>query len=156
MLRGARRCQGQATLLFDAVSPGAYNATPMPLRPPSEVTKFVLCLVILLVGLALAWMYLRGARRAHRRRASRFEELLGDRPWRRLGAGIAGLLAVMFVAGVYVVDIPDRPLPYAVYWIIMLGMVVWLCALAVKDAMHTRRTYSLWRKERTREAPEEG
>ena len=57
------------------------------------------------------------------------------------------MLAVMFVVGVYAVDIPDRPVPYAAYWIVVLGMVVWLCALAVKDMRHTRRVAARWRDE---------
>ncbi len=48
------------------------------------------------------------------------------------------LISVMFVLGIYAVDIPDRPVPYALYWIIMLGLVVWLFVLAVRDIMYTR------------------
>jgi hypothetical protein len=114
---------------------------------PSDVTKLLLCAVILAIAFFVAWRYLRPP--AGGRARSRFDELLGERPWRRLGAGIAMVLALMFVAGVYVVDIPDRPRPYAIYWIIMLGLVVWLCALALKDALHTRRTYRRWQHEKT-------
>lgn len=116
----------------------------MLLSMPSESTKLLLCLGIVAAAAWIAWRSLRppGPRR------SRFEQMLGDRPWRRLGAGIAMVMAVMFVLGVYVVDIPDRPLPYAVYWIIMLGLVIWMCLLAVRDALHTRRTLQRWRAQR--------
>ncbi len=117
------------------------------MQPPSESVKLLLCVGIVAISAVVVWRYLRRpvARTPAR---SRFEEMLGDRPWRRIGAAISVVLAVMFVAGVYVVDIPDRPTPYAIYWLIMLGLVVWLCVLALKDAIHTRRTYSRWRRER--------
>lgn len=111
---------------------------------PSETTKLMLCVGIVAAAGLIAWRGL-GQRRA---KPSKFELMLGERPWRRLGAGIAVVMAVMFVAGVYVVDIPDKPLPYAIYWIIMLALVVWMCLLAVQDALHTRRTLRRWRAER--------
>jgi len=119
----------------------------MPLHRPSEATKLLLCVAILVIGLVLVWRYVRRSASSEESR-TRFEQLLGDRPWRRLGAAISAVLAVMFVAGVYVVDIPDRPVPYAAYWIVMMGLVVWLCTLAVKDALHTRRMVNRWREER--------
>lgn len=114
---------------------------------PSETTKFLLCLGIVATAGLIAWRNLRPARKGR----TAFEQMLGDRPWRRLGAGIAVVMAVMFVLGVYVVDIPDRPLPYAVYWIIMLGLVVWMCVLAVRDAIHTRKTLRRWQAGRRAE-----
>ena len=51
----------------------------------------------------------------------------------------------MFVLGIYIVDIPDRPVPYAMYWITMLGLVVWLFVLAVRDIMYTRHLVQRWR-----------
>ena len=50
----------------------------------------------------------------------------------------------MFVLGVYLVDVPDRPRAYAAYWIIMMGLVVWLCGLAVRDMLYTRRLLREW------------
>ena len=64
-----------------------------------------------------------------------------------MGAAICLLLAVMFVIGVYAVDIPARPVPYAIYWIIILGLVVWLFALAVRDVMYTRQLVQRWRRD---------
>lgn len=110
--------------------------------------KVLVCACVLLGGLGLAVRYWRQPRAMA---DSRFEELLGDRPWRRLGAGISVLLSVMFVVGVWVVDIPEKPVPYAAYWLIMLAMTMWLCVLAVKDAFHTRRVYDQWRAEKYNE-----
>ena len=45
----------------------------------------------------------------------------------------------MFVLGAHLVDIPDRWRPYAVFWIVMLFLLLWLCALAVKDLRYTRQ-----------------
>jgi hypothetical protein len=110
--------------------------------------RVLVCSLVLVGGLGLAARYWRKSTSVA---DSRFEELLGDRPWRRLGAGISVLISVMFVVGVWVVDIPEKPVPYAVYWIIMLGLTVWLCVLAVKDAFHTRRVYDQWRTEKYNE-----
>lgn len=106
--------------------------------------KLVLTISILTLGLAFAWFYL--LRPGHLRN-DRLSAMFGDRPWRRLGAGIAAVVAVMFAVGAYLVDIPDRPGPYAVYWIVLMGMVVWLGFLAVKDVRHTRRVVRKWRAE---------
>ena len=68
-----------------------------------------------------------------------------DRPWRSLGTGIVVVVSVMFFLGVALVDIPDHPRVYASFWAIILGLVLWLCALAVKDVQHT---YDLFRRGR--------
>lgn len=98
------------------------------------MTKFLASAGILVIAATVAWLYL-GRGRSDRSHAS----LFGDRPWRRVGAAICLLIAVMFVIGIYVVDIPERPIPYALYWLIILGLVVWLCVLAVRDFLYTRR-----------------
>ena len=116
----------------------------MPPESPSPFVKLAIAAFVLCLGLFLALYLFRNKPPDPSRR---FEYMLGDRPWRRLGAAIAVVLAIMFVVGIYVVDIPDRPVPYAVFWLIMLGMIVWLCSLAVKDVLHTRRTYHRWRRE---------
>ncbi len=54
----------------------------------------------------------------------------------------------MFVLGVYVVDVPDYPRAYAAYWLVMMILVVWLCVLAIKDMLHTRRMIAEWRRMR--------
>jgi len=106
--------------------------------------KLLASISILFMGFACAWFYLRRPVVRERRTVSPFA---GNRPWRRLGAAICLLLSVMFVVGVYVVEIPERPIPYAVYWIIMLGLVVWLFTLAVRDVMYTRKLVEHWRRE---------
>lgn len=92
---------------------------------------------ILTFGIGCAVVYFRKPSAQLRSHAPAF---VGDRPWRRVGAGICAVLAVMFVIGVYVVDVPQRPAPYALYWLVMLGLVVWLFGLVVKDVAHTRRS----------------
>ena len=106
--------------------------------------KLLISIGIFVAGAAFGWFYLRKPGVPD---DSRYRELVGNRPWRRLGAGICVLLAVMFVLGVYVVDIPERPMPYAIYWAIMLGLVFWVCVLAMKDMKHTRRVVDRWRAE---------
>ncbi len=106
--------------------------------------KLLTSIAVLATGIACAWFYLRGPTV---RRDPDSHPFAGDRPWRRLGAAICLLLAVMFVIGIYAVDIPDRPIPYALYWIIMLGLVVWLFTLAVRDVVYTRTLIRRWREE---------
>lgn len=100
------------------------------------VLKLVVCAMILAAGLGCAWTYLlpRSALRDSARNLP-----AGDRPWRRLGAGICLVLSVMFVLGVYLVDVPDHPRTYATYWLVMMVLVLWLCALATKDVFYTRK-----------------
>jgi len=90
-------------------------------------------LVVLLLGLGCGWFYLRGVPA----RDGLLGPLAGERPWRKIGAAICTLVAVMFVLGVYLVDIPDHPRAYALYWTVILGLLVWLCVLAVKDVKYT-------------------
>lgn len=104
--------------------------------------KLLLSIGILSMGLLAAWHYLLRPKNAGDDRAA---AVFGDRPWRRLGGGIAAVVAIMFVLGAYVVDIPDRPWPYAIYWAVILGMVMWLGALAMKDLRHTRRVVQTMR-----------
>lgn len=72
----------------------------------------------------------------------------GNRPWRRVGAAICLVLAIMFVLGVYLVDIPQRPWAYAAFWLVMVVLVIWLCILAAKDILYTRQVIAKWRAER--------
>ena len=110
----------------------------------APVLKFAVSIIVLLLGLGCGWYYLRGA---HGRDAT-LGGLSGQRPWRKLGAGICVLVAVMFVLGVYLVDIPDHPRAYALYWAVILGLLLWLCVLAVKDVKYTWRLL----RERPRDA----
>lgn len=98
--------------------------------------------MVLLLGLGCGWYYLRGA-------LAHDGALGGQRPWRRVGAGICVVVAVMFVLGVYLVDIPDHPRAYALYWTIILGLLMWLCALAFKDVKYTLRLIRVRRDQRS-------
>ena len=91
---------------------------------------------ILIVGIGCAVVYFR---KPSENPVSHTAAFVGDRPWRRVGAAICAVLAIMFVVGVYVVDVPQRPTPYALYWLVMLVLVVWLLGLVIKDVAHTRR-----------------
>lgn len=107
------------------------------------IPKFLMSIAILVTGAALAWFYLRQAPTVG---SSRYP-FAGHRPWRKIGAAICLLISVMFVVGIYIVDKPQRPVPYAIYWIIMLCLVVWLFVLAVRDIMYTRQLVRRWRIE---------
>ena len=105
------------------------------------IPKLLISIILLATAAILAWVYLRKAPPA----ADSRYPFAGQRPWRKLGAAICLLISVMFVLGIYVVDIPDRPIPYATYWLIMLGLVIWLFVLAVRDIMYTRQLVRRWR-----------
>ena len=109
------------------------------------VLRFLITACVFVVGVALAWFYLCEPAVAKTEKA---RMLAGARPWRKLGGAICLVMAVMFVLGVYVVDVPDRPRVYAAYWTVMMGLALWLCALAIKDVRHTRLLVSLWHKRR--------
>jgi hypothetical protein len=102
-------------------------------------------ILILAGGLACAWVYLRKPPVPEN---PALRMLRGDRPWRRVGAAICLLLSVMFVLGVYLVDIPQRPRTYAAFWLVMMLLVVWLCMLAIKDMLYTRKMLAKWREAR--------
>jgi amino acid transporter len=115
------------------------------------IPKLLISIMVLATAATMAWIYLRKPP-AH---GSPRYPFAGHRPWRKIGAALCLLIAVMFVLGIYVVDIPDRPVPYAIYWIIMLGLVVWLFVLALRDIMYTRGLVRQWRAEmRNRSAAE--
>jgi hypothetical protein len=67
------------------------------------------------------------------------ELLRGDRPWRRLGAAIVGFVSVIFFAGANFIDAKRFPRSFAWFWVLVLALVLWLCGLAVVDAVHTYR-----------------
>lgn len=62
-----------------------------------------------------------------------------DRPWRKLGTAICGVLAMMYVLGVTCLDSRRTPELYLLYWFVMLMLIVWLLVLAFKDVRFTRR-----------------
>ena len=105
------------------------------------MSKLLTSIFLLATAATLAWVYLR---KGHDVAPARYP-LAGHRPWRKFGAAICLVISVLFVVGIYVVDIPDRPIPYAIYWLIMLGLVIWLTALALKDIMYTRELMHRWR-----------
>jgi len=109
------------------------------------VLRFLFTAGVFLAGVLIAWLYLREPPVPKSEKA---RMLVGMRPWRRLGGAICLVLAVMFVLGVYVVDVPDHPRVYAAYWTVMMGLVLWLCGLAIKDVRHTRAAVARWHKQR--------
>ncbi|UCE59213.1 MAG: hypothetical protein JSU63_17435 [Phycisphaerales bacterium] len=107
--------------------------------------KFLFTAIIFLAGITLGWLYLRKPPTAKNPKAM---ALIGDRPWRRVGGAICILLSVMFVLGVYVVDVPDHPRVYAAFWTVMLVLVMWLMVLAARDLLHTRKIVAHWHETR--------
>jgi len=61
------------------------------------------------------------------------------RPWRVVGATICLVLGLMFVIGVLLLDSRTAPGLYALYWSVMLVLVVWVALLAFKDVAFTLR-----------------
>jgi hypothetical protein len=98
--------------------------------------KLTASAVVLGFGVVVGIGYLRGPfADVDRDPASR----AAGRPWRRLGAAICVVVAVMFVLGIYLLDGKPPPRVFLAYWILVLVLVFWLCGLAFKDLMHTRR-----------------
>lgn len=123
---------------FDCPDEGVYAISGM--------FQFILSVLILGFGAVFAWFYLGASRSV--RRGSR-GTIGGGRPWRRLGAGIVVVVAVMFVVGLYWSDGSHSPRAFAAYWLIMLLMVGWLCVLAAKDVLYTRRMIAVSRDAKT-------
>lgn len=127
--------------------------------------------IVLIAGLLCAWFYGRTPRLlrpqskpesvddslrrgdASPRRSDDSLRRGNDRPWRILGAGICVVVAVMFVVGVAAVDIPQRPRAYAAYWLVILFLLLWLCCLAIKDVLYTRRLLGEWQRKRKLHGP---
>lgn len=107
--------------------------------------KALFSVFLLSFAVACAWVYLRKPSIGPGDKRGTGDD---DRPWRRVGAAICLLVSIMFVAGVYLVDIPDRPRIYAAFWVVIMGLVIWLCVLAVKDARYTRQMISRRRDRR--------
>ena len=106
--------------------------------------KILFSIIVLSVGLLCAAVYLRKPRVTGSSRAAR---IAGDRPWRRLGAAICLVLSIMFVLGLHFLDGDTSPKAYIVYWLIILLLVLWLCGVAFKDLMYTRRLIMRLRNE---------
>ena len=128
------------------LSPHAISET----RQPGGMLKAVFCLLLVTFGVSCALLYLRPPPiTVADCKFARFY----DRPWRRVGAAICLLVSVMFVLGVYLVDIPEHPRTYATYWLLIMVLVLWACGLAVKDVWYTHRMMKSRRSERLSSAP---
>lgn len=93
--------------------------------------RLMICFSLLVVALAMSWVYLWPKRSGGAARQ--------ERPWRRVGAGISLVLAVMFTSGIYVLGDDPSPTVYAWYWSVIMLLVVWLVLLGVRDMAYTRR-----------------
>ena len=117
------------------------------MHPWFETLQIVFSVLVILFGLICALIYLRRPAAPH---GSAETESRDERPWRRVGAAICLLVSVMFVIGVYVVDTPDHPRAYAAFWVVIMGLVLWLCGLAIKDLRYTQQKVAQWRARRAR------
>jgi len=102
--------------------------------------------LILTVGIVVALFYLRKPPLPEN---PRLRELMGDRPWRRIGAAICLLLAVMFVLGIHLLDQKAGPRVFVFFWLIIMALLVWLCVLAIKDVLYTRNVIAGWKTDPT-------
>ena len=108
----------------------------------SEVsaTQWFITGAISALGLFCAAGYWAGERRRLQQGGVRRNPLLADpRPWRGVGAAIVALLAVMFFLGINFATPRASPRAYALFWLMMLLLLLWLCSLAWVDIRHTRR-----------------
>lgn len=128
------------------LSPPAISETGQP----SGMLKAIFCLLLVTFGVSCAFLYFRTPPITVA--DSKFARFY-DRPWRRVGAAICLLVSVMFVLGVYLVDIPEHPRTYATYWLLIMVLVLWACGLAVKDVWYTHRMMKSRRSERLSSAP---
>lgn len=90
------------------------------------------------------WYLLRARRSRHDLRPNRAAAdpnpfLVQDRPWRRLGAAICGLVSVMFFVGVNLLDSKREPVTYLVFWVVVFLLIIWLCLLVGIDILRTQR-----------------
>ena len=52
------------------------------------------------------------------------------------------VVAVMFVLGICLLDGKPPPRVFLAYWLLVMVLVFWLCGLALKDILHTRRLFT--------------
>ena len=131
---------------FAVWSPRAISLS----EQPSGLLKAFFCALLMIFGMACAFLYLLPPPTTtvdSQRAPSR------DRPWRRMGAAICLLVSIMFVLGVYLVDIPEHPKTYATFWLVIMMLVLWACSLAVKDVWYTHRLVQRRRMERLASGP---
>lgn len=98
---------------------------------------FAVVMMVLLAAMSVAPMNLRNA--------ARNPGIGGERPWRKLGLAVCGVVGVMFVAGLVWLDEHRSARSFAWYWIIILVLLLWLCGLAAYDLWYTRRVIARWR-----------
>lgn len=127
--------------LIAFMSPATLSETGQP----TGMLKAIFCVLLVTFGASCAFLYLRPPSFAE---ADPKSGQFHDRPWRRVGAAICLLVSVMFVLGVYLVDIPENPKTYATFWLIIMMLVLWACGLAVKDVWYTHRVVKNRRSER--------
>ena len=108
-----------------------------------SVLQVLFSLAVIGFGLLCALVYLR---KPPARDGAAGSQNRDERPWRRVGAAICLLVSVMFVVGVYVVDTPDHPRAYAGFWVVIMGLVLWLCVLAIKDVRYTQQKLARLRR----------
>lgn len=102
--------------------------------------ELTISLIVVAFAVSIALLYLR--QRPAKHVANRVG---GDRPWRRLGAGICLLVGVMFAVGLARLNPHSGPRSFTWYWIVVLLLILWLCGLAIKDLLYTRTVLSRWR-----------
>ena len=107
------------------------------------MVKLLFCTTLLVVGVGLMWTTGRPVV-AHE---GAFARANADRPWRRVGAVVFLFVAVFFVIGMYVLDVKGRPAIYLSYWAVIMGLVIWLCRLALRDLRYTQELVRRWRAE---------
>ncbi|MBU0718314.1 MAG: hypothetical protein KJ749_08705 [Planctomycetes bacterium] len=125
--------------------PTLPDSRPRPAALENTAIKAVFSVLMIAFGIANAWFYLR---KPPGRLGSVESPKQDERPWRRVGAAIGLVVAVMFVLGIYIVDIPDYPRAYAAYWAVIMGLVIWMCVLGIRDALHTRQAIKRWQAKR--------
>lgn len=118
-------------------------AWPIVIEPgPRPVLELVVSIVVLAGGVGMALLYLRGPKA---QQAAGRTAIGGYRPWRRLGAAICLLISIMFVAGLYALNRDTPGKVFFAYWLILALLLMWLCALAVKDMAYTRKVLAAYR-----------
>jgi len=86
--------------------------------------------------------------------ANRHQLPVHPRPWRRVGTVLCVFISVMFLAGLLWLDPKQKPITFLAYWAIILLLLLWLCALAIRDILFTRKLIAEWKAARNAEMAE--
>lgn len=70
-----------------------------------------------------------------------------ERPWRRVGIALVAIIALMFILGLRI-NPKSHPREFLGFWCIVLVLLFWLCALAIRDILYTRKRAAHWAAER--------